>query len=80
MIRQPPEQMTNDKLRIRSIAQGPRESVICHLFRQPLDHASEPEARTLRASAEAGVVVQIEHIKPGDHIVTIGSDILYHFA
>jgi hypothetical protein len=36
MIRQPPEQMTDDKLRIRSTAQGPRESVIVNC------HGSEP--------------------------------------
>ena len=30
-------------------------------------------------SAEAGVAVQVEHIKPGDHVVSLGSDIFDHF-
>jgi hypothetical protein len=31
-------------------------------------------------SAEAGVVVQVEHIEPGDYIVPVGSDVFNHAA
>lgn len=46
----------------------------------PIRSGSRRADTFLRLSAEAGVVIQIEHIEPGDHVIAVGGDFFYHFA